>query len=118
MFRLEDRIKETSTSTGTGNLTLDGAPDTYFPFSSVYANGDQFVVTIEHKSANEVEVCLAEFVSATPAIARVAGGTIRSSNSNNPVDFSAGDKDIYISPVAARLPTSPGHKVLLAERFT
>lgn len=98
-FAIFDRVKETSTSTGTGNLTLAGAlSGKHRAFSAVYANNDTFPYEIEHQSADEWESGHGTFVSATPAIARTKVN--ESSNSNNAVNFSAGTKHIWVGPAA------------------
>lgn len=88
MFPFYDRIKETSTTTGTGTLTLAGAVTGFRAFS-VGGNGKQWPYTIEHSTADEWEVGLGTWST---------GGTLSrdtvhaSSNSDNLVDFSAGTK--------------------------
>lgn len=105
-----DRVWETSTTTGTGNLTLAGAVSAYQAFSAVCANNDTFFYAIAHASANEFEVGLGTYVSATPAIARTT--ILRSSNAGSAVNFSAGTKNVQLtSPAVAqswgRLVTTP-----------
>lgn len=41
-FQLQDRVQETTTSTGTGALSLAGAMTGFRAFSSVCANADTF----------------------------------------------------------------------------
>ncbi len=89
-----DAVKETTTSTGTGNLTLAGAVSTFQAFSAVCANNDTFYYRVAHQSANEWEVGFGTFVSATPAIARTT--VIESSNADAAVNFSAGTKDVIL----------------------
>ena len=93
-----DRVKETSTTTGTGNLTLAGALTAYQAFSAVCANNDTFFYFVAHQSANEWEVGYGTYVSATPAIARTT--VIESSNADAAVNFSAGTKDVFITSPA------------------
>lgn len=90
-----DRVKETSTTTGTGNLTLAGAATAFQAFSAVCANNDTFFYCVAHQSANEWEIGYGTYVSATPAIARTT--VIESSNADAAVNFSAGTKDIFIT---------------------
>lgn len=94
-----DRVKETTTSTGTGNLTLAGAVTQFRAFSAVCANDDTFLYAIVGQSGSEWEVGIGQYVSATPAIARL--GVFSSSNANNLVSFSAGTKDVFITIPAA-----------------
>ena len=90
-----DRVFDTTTTTGTGNVTLaNSAPSTWGTFGSVCANNDTFFYGIRHRTANEWEVGFGTYVSATPAVARTS--VIRSSNSNSAVNFSAGTKDVFI----------------------
>lgn len=93
-----DRVKETSTTTGLGNLTLAGAVSGFQAFSAVCANNDTFFYVIAHQTAAEYEVGLGTYVSVTPAIARTT--IIESSNADAAVNFSAGTKDIFITSPA------------------
>lgn len=93
-----DLVLETSTTTGTGNLTLAGAVSAHRAFSAACANNDTFFYTIQHQSANEYEYGLGTYVSATPAIARTT--IIGSSNAGSAVNFSAGTKRIGIVSLA------------------
>lgn len=94
-----DRVKDTSTSTGTGNLTLSGtAPNAFRTFGSVCANNDTLFYCVAHTTANEWEVGLGTYSTTGPALARTT--VIASSNSNNAVNFSAGTKDVFITSPA------------------
>ena len=92
-FRSNDRVKETSTTTGTGNVTLLGAESGFQAFS-VFANNDTFLYAIVHRTSAEWEVGLGTYVSATPAIARTT--IFESSNADAAVNFSAGTKDVFV----------------------
>lgn len=103
MHVIADNVRELSTSTGTGNFTTAGATGplptmvTGRSFDSVLASGDTFDYVIHHKTLNEWEVGKGtyqgtnEFVRTYP---------ISSSNSNSLVDFSAGDKVVWIGPTS------------------
>lgn len=98
-----DRIKDTTTTTGTGNLTLSGsAPSGFRAFSAVAADNDTFFYCVAHQSANEWEIGLGAYVSATPALARTS--VIASSNADAAVNFAAGTKDVFITSPAAVQP--------------
>lgn len=99
-FINSDRVKETSTTTGTGNMTLDGAVSGFVTFDDVMANNDTCFYCIT--DGLDFEIGLGTFVSATPALARTT--VIRSTNSNAAVSFPAGDKQIFITNLAERLP--------------
>lgn len=93
-----DRVKDTSTTTGTGNVTLSGsAPSGYITFGSVMANNDTTMYCIAHQSANEWEIGLGTYVSATPALARTI---LIASSTGSAVSFSAGTKDVFITSPA------------------
>lgn len=96
-FRNNDRVKETSTTTGTGNLTLAGAVSGFQAFS-VFANNDTFLYAIVHQTAAEWEVGIGTYVSATPALARTT--VLESSNADALVSFSAGTKDVFVTRAA------------------
>lgn len=97
-FITADRVKETTTTTGTGNVTLAGAVSQFKAFSAVCANGDTFHYAIVGQTGTEWEVGLGTYVSATPAVNRTT--VLASSNSNAAVSFSAGTKDVFITIAA------------------
>jgi len=97
-----DRVKETSTTSGTGNLTVAGAVAGFQAFADVLADGDTFKGAIVHKTAAQWESGLYTYVAATPAIARTH--VFESSNSDAIVDFSAGTKEIFIGKPAKASP--------------
>lgn len=53
---IADRVKETTTTTGTGTVTLNGAVTGYVAFSAVMANSDVTYYCIEHQTLDEWEV--------------------------------------------------------------
>lgn len=91
-----DRVKETTTTTGTGNVTLAGAVTGFKTFASRMANNDTCFYCIA--GGSEWEVGLGTLVSATPALARTT--VLRSSNADAAVNFSAGTKDVFITAPA------------------
>lgn len=98
-FQVFDRVKDTSTTTGTGTLTLaNSAPSSYRTFGSVLSNSDTTYYCIEHQTANEWETGLGTYTTSGTTLARTT--VYQSSNSNNAVDFSAGTKNVFI-PVPA-----------------
>lgn len=96
----KDRVADTSTTTGTGNITVSGtAPTGYRTFSAVCAVGDTFFYNIAHQSLGEWESGLGTYSSAG-VFARTT--VIESSNANAAVNFSAGTKDVFITLTAGR----------------
>lgn len=98
MAKVFDRVKETSTTTGTGDFTLAGAPTGFQTFSNVLSVGEQTFYTIED-DAGDFEVGLGTY-SAANTLTR--DNVYSSSNSNALVNFGAGDKRVFITYPATR----------------
>lgn len=119
-----DRILETSTTTGTGNLTIAGAVTGYAAFSSIagIAANDTFPCTTWGVDANGVptgewETGVYSYSSATVLVRTVV---IASSNSGAAVSFSAGTKYIAFGINSASF-VQPQHRsvgrIVLAAEF-
>jgi hypothetical protein len=89
---LKDRIKETSTTTGTGTFTLAGA-STGFQAFSVIGNGNTTYYTIALQGGSEFEVGIGTYTLSGTTLSRTT--ILSSSNSGNAVNFSAGTKDVF-----------------------
>ena len=106
-FVLNDRVKETTTSTGTGTINLAGAETGFETFVAGVGNSNTCYYCIAHQSANEFEVGLGTVTDATPdTLARTT--VISSSNSDSAVDFSAGTKDVFCTLPASKAVAIPG----------
>jgi len=92
---LKDRVKETTTTTGTGDVTLAGAVEGFQTFGAVLSNSDTTYYAISHRNADEWEVGLGTYDSTAGTIARTT--VLESSNSGSAVSFTAGTKDIFIT---------------------
>jgi hypothetical protein len=91
---INDRVKETSTTTGTGTLNLAGAETGYESFVSGVGTGNKTYYAIELNSANEWEVGIGTVTSGSPdTLSRDT--IISSSNSDAAVTFSAGTKNVF-----------------------
>ena len=88
---LKDRVKETTTTTGTGSLTLGGAVTGYQSFGSAIGNGNTTYYAIYLDGGSEWEVGLGTVGSGTLARTTVYA----SSNGGSLVDFSAGQKSVW-----------------------
>ena len=98
---LNDRVKETTTPTGTGTINLAGAEIGFETFVAGVGNSNTCYYCIAHQSANEFEVGLGTVTDATPdTLARTT--VISSSNSDSAVDFSAGTKDVFCTLPASK----------------
>lgn len=100
---VEDRVAETSTTTGTGALTLAGAITGYRTFSSVCSVGDICYYTIEAVDGSGTPTGAFETGIGTYSAASTLTRTTisRSSNANAAVSFAAGTKRVYISATQA-----------------
>ena len=98
---INDRVKETSTSTGTGTFDLDGAVTGFETFVAGIADANTTYYAIFLQGSNEWEVGLGTVTDATPdTLARTT--VITSSNSDSAVDFSAGTKDVFCTLPASK----------------
>jgi len=98
---INDRVKETSTSTGTGTFDLDGAVTGFETFVAGIASTNTTYYAIFHQGTNEWEVGLGTVTDATPdTLARTT--VITSSNSDAAVTFTAGTKDVFCTLPASK----------------
>lgn len=99
-MKYADRVKETTTTTGTGNLTLAGAVAQFVAFSSRYADGDPIPYAIVGQSGTEWEVGIGTLSGSTTFVRTTV---LRSSNADALVSFAAGTKDVFVSAVGDRV---------------
>ena len=98
---LNDRVKETSTSTGTGTFDLDGAVTGFETFVAGIATGNTTYYCISHQTADEWEVGLGTVTdAATDTLSRDT--VISSSNSDGKVVFTAGTSDVFCTFPASK----------------
>ena len=97
---LNDRVKETTTTTGTGTLTLGGAVTGFETFAAGIGNSNTTYYTVILPGSAEFEVGLGTLSGDSSTIARTT--IISSSNSDNAVDFSAGTKNIFCTIPASK----------------
>jgi hypothetical protein len=86
-----DRVKDTTTTTGTGNLTLSGTPPTGFQsFNAAFGTGKQIFYGVE--GGSEWEVGEGHLSASTTFVRDII---LASSNAGAAVNFSAGTKNIF-----------------------
>ena len=95
---VNDRVKETSTTTGTGTLTLAGAVTGFETFSSAIGNANTTYYAIVNTVNSEFEVGLGTVGAGTLARTTI----ISSSNSDSAVDFAAGTKNVFVTLPASK----------------
>ena len=98
-FVINDRVKETSATTGLGTFTLDGAVTGFETFSSAIGNTSLTYYTIHTQNAAQFEVGIGTVGAGTLARTTI----ISSSNSDAAVDFSAGTKDVFCTMPASKV---------------
>ena len=94
MLVVNDRVRETTATTGTGTITLAGAVTGYQSFA-VIGNANTCYYTISDQLGANWEVGIGTYVSATPALSRTT--VLKSSNANALVNFTAGTKDVFVT---------------------
>ena len=96
---LADRVRETTTTVGTGTVTLAGAV-TGFQSFAVVGNGNTTYYTIAGQGTAEWEVGIGTYTSVGTTLARTT--VLASSNAGSLVTFSAGTKDVFVTYPAGR----------------
>ena len=95
---ISDRVKETSTTTGTGTYTLAGAVTGFETFTSNLSNADTTYYCCT--DGTNFEVGLGTFTSSGTTLARTT--VISSSNSNSAVSWSAGTRTLFCTLPASK----------------
>ena len=99
---LDDRVKETSTTTGTGTLDLSGAVSGFQTFVAGIGDGNTTYYAIVNRDEAEWEVGVGTITDAsTDTLARTT--VISSSNSDSATNFSAGTKDVFCTLPASKV---------------
>ena len=99
---INDRVKETSTSTGTGTFDLDGAVTGFDTFVTGIADSNTTYYAIFHQGTTEWEVGLGTVTDATPdTLARTTVLTNSDGNTSQ-VTFSAGTKEVFCTLPASK----------------
>lgn len=99
-FVLNDRVKVSSSDTGTGNLSLGSAIDGFETFAQGIGGSNETYYAIYHLSANEWEVGHGTLDATAANITR--SNVYSSSNSDNHVNFTAGTKYIFCTQPASK----------------
>jgi len=99
-FVLNDRVLETSTSTGTGTFALAGAPSGFQSFLSGIGSSNTTYYTIVNTAASEWEVGLGTLNAGATVLTRTT--VLSSSNSGSAVTFTAGTKNVFCTYPASR----------------
>ena len=95
---INDRVKETTATTGTGTVTLAGAVAGFDTFLAGIGNSNTTYYCIQLNA--EFEVGLGTLAGDSSTLARTT--VISSSNSDNAVNFSAGSKFVFCTMPASK----------------
>lgn len=94
---VKDRVQETTTTEGTGTLTLDGAVTGFQTFSSAIGNSNTTYYAIS-SSGSEFEVGIGTVAAGTLARTTI----LASSNGGSAVNLSAGTKNVFCTQPAGK----------------
>jgi hypothetical protein len=98
-FVLADRVRETTTTTGTGTVTLGGAVTGFQSFSAI-GNANNTYYAIAGQGTAEWEVGIGTYTASGTTLSRDT--VLASSNAGSLVVFSAGTKDVFCDYPAGR----------------
>ena len=90
---INNRVRELTSTTGTGDVTLGGAVGGFQTFAAGIGNDNETYYAISINSENEWEVGRGTLSSDSSTMERTE--VLESSNSDSAVDFSAGSKEVF-----------------------
>jgi hypothetical protein len=100
---VKDRVRQLTTTTGTGTVTLSGTV-TGFQTFSVIGDGNTTYYAIVDGATGDWEVGIGTYTASGTTLSRDV--ILESSNSNNAVPFGSGSKDVFCTYPADRSVTS------------
>lgn len=102
---LADRVKESTTTTGTGVVTLAGAAIGFQTFLAAIGNANTCYYTIAEQGGANWEVGVGTYTSSGNTLSR--DSILASSNAGSVVTFSPGSKDVFVTYPAAAATAAP-----------
>jgi anaerobic glycerol-3-phosphate dehydrogenase len=97
---INDRVKVTSTTTGTGAFALGAAVTGFETFAQGIGNNNTTYYCIFNQGTNEFEVGLGTLDGTSANLTRTT--VISSSNSDAAVNFTSGTKDVFCTLPASK----------------
>lgn len=113
---IANRVKETTTTAGTGTVTLLGATTGFQSFAAV-GNANTTYYTIVGQTGNEWEVGLGTYTSSGTTLARTTVFSNSSGTQPSALSFSAGTKDVFVTYPAEFATFANGNGVVV-ENYT
>jgi hypothetical protein len=98
---LADRVKQTSSTAGTGTFTLSGAV-TGFQSFAVIGDGNTTFYCIAGQSTSEWEVGIGTYTSSGTTLARTNVLSNSAATQPSTLNFTAGTKDVFVTYPAER----------------
>ena len=93
---IANRVKETTTTAGTGTVTLLGA-STGFQSFAVIGNANTTYYTIASQAGNEWEVGIGTYSTSGTTLARTTVLSNSSGTQPSALNFAAGTKDVFVT---------------------
>jgi hypothetical protein len=116
-FVLANRVKETTTTTGTGTVTLLGA-STGFQSFAIIGNANTTYYTIASQSGSEWEVGIGTYTSSGTTLARTTVLSNSSATQPSALSFSAGTKDVFVAyPAEYSVTNNPPTQNILDQAY-
>ena len=97
---INDRVKVTSTTTGTGAMALGSAVTGFETFAAGIGNSNTTYYAIFNTGTTEWEVGLGTLDGSSANLTRTT--VLSSSNSDSAVDFASGTKDVFCTMPASK----------------
>jgi len=113
---IANRVKETTTTVGTGTVTLLGA-STGFQSFAVIGNANTTYYTIAGQTSNEWEVGIGTYTASGTTLARTTVLANSSATQPSALSFSAGTKDVFVTYPAELAAFANGNGVV-QENYT
>ena len=111
---VNDRVRETTATTGTGAVTLAGAPSGFQTFNNGIGVGNQTYYTIYDAATGAWEVGIGTLSNSTTL---TRSTVLKSSSSNTLVSFGGGSKDVFVTYPADRAVYRDENNVLVVPTF-
>jgi hypothetical protein len=111
---LSDRVQETTATTGTGTVVLAGAVTGYQSFA-VVGNNNLTYYTIADQAGPNWEVGIGTYYLSNTSLARTT--VLASSNANAAVNFTAGNKSVFVTYPAEKAIYSDNNNLTTITNF-